>query len=156
MIRFKAKELAKQINVTEFVGGLSWCNRFMRRNKLSVLSRTTVAQKLPRDWEERVTNFRQFVSRRKDELNIQADRVFNMDEVPMSFDAPYSRTVDTTGGEYSCVNYRSRENRLHCCTRVFRVREKAETDGHLQTKSIAQREPSHCCSCPLPQQRMDG
>ena len=28
MIRLKAKELAKQINVTEFVGGPSWCNRF--------------------------------------------------------------------------------------------------------------------------------
>lgn len=48
---------------------------------------------------ERITNFRQFVSRRKDELNIQADRVFKMDEVPMSFDAPYSRTVDKTGAE---------------------------------------------------------
>ena len=48
---------------------------------------------------ERITNFRQFVSRRKDELNIQADHVFKMDEVPISFDAPYSRTVDTTGAE---------------------------------------------------------
>ena len=99
MIRLKAKELAKQMNVTEFVGGLSWCSRFMRRNRLSVRSRTTVGQKLPNDWEEKVTNFRQFVSRRKDELNIQADRVFNMDEVPMSFDAPYFRTVDATGAE---------------------------------------------------------
>jgi len=44
-------------------------------------------------------NFREFVSRRKEELGIQADRVFNMDEVPMSFDAPHSRTVDTTGAE---------------------------------------------------------
>ena len=25
--------------------------------------------------------------------------MFKMDEVPMSFDAPYSRTVDTTGAE---------------------------------------------------------
>lgn len=99
MIRLKAKELAKQMNVTEFVGGLSWCSRFMRRNRLSVRSRTTVGQKLPNDWEEKVTNFFQFVSRRKDELNIQADRVFNMDEVPMSFDAPYFRTVDATGAE---------------------------------------------------------
>ena len=98
MIRLKAKELAKQMNVTEFVGGPSWCSRFMQRNRLSVRSRTTVGQKLPNDWEE-VTNFRQFVSRRKDELNIQADRVFNMDEVPMSFDVPYSRTVDATGAE---------------------------------------------------------
>ena len=99
MIRLKAKELAKQMNVTEFVGGPSWCSRFMRQNRLSVRSRTTVGQKLPNDWEEKVTNFRQCVSQRKDELSIQADRVFSIDEVPMSFDAPYSRTVDTTGAE---------------------------------------------------------
>ena len=67
MIRLKAKELAKQMNVTEFIGGPSWCSRFMRRNRLSVRSRTTVGQKLPNDWEEKVTNFCQFVSRRKDE-----------------------------------------------------------------------------------------
>ena len=66
MIRLKAKKLAKQMNVTEFVGGQSWCSRFMRRNRLSVRSTTTVGQKLPNDWEEKVTNFRQFVSRRKD------------------------------------------------------------------------------------------
>ena len=91
MIRLKAKELAKQLNIAEFVGGSSWCSRFMRRNRLSVRSRTTVGQKLPENWEEKVRNFHQFVSRRKKELAIQADRVFNMDEVPMSFDAPYSR-----------------------------------------------------------------
>ena len=46
-------------------------------------------QKLPDDWEEKVANFHQFVLRRKEELGIQGDRVFNMDEVPMSFDAPF-------------------------------------------------------------------
>lgn len=98
MIRLKAKELAKQMNVAEFISGLSWCSRFMRQNCLSVRSRTTVDQKLPDNWEE-VMNFHQFVSRRKEELAIQADHVFHMDEVPMSFDAPYSRPVDTTGAE---------------------------------------------------------
>jgi len=62
MIRFKAKELAKQMNVAEFVGGPSWCSRFMRRNHLSAHARTTVGQKLPDDWEEKVVNFREFVS----------------------------------------------------------------------------------------------
>jgi len=52
----------------------------MRRNRLSVRSRITVGQKLPENWEEKVSNFRQFVSRRKEELAIQADRVFNMKE----------------------------------------------------------------------------
>ena len=81
------------MNVAEFVGGPSWCSRFMRRNRLSVRSRTTVGQKLLENWEEKVRNFHQFVSRRKEELAIQADRVFNMDEVPMSFDAPYAKVL---------------------------------------------------------------
>ena len=115
MIRLKAEELAKQMNVAEFVGGLSWCSRFMRRNCLSVRSKTTVGQKLLESWEEKVTNFHQFVSRRKEEPAIQADCVFNMDEVPMLFDAPYSRTaesvpVSTTGHE---------KNRLYCCPCVL-------------------------------------
>ena len=80
MIRPKAKELAKQTNVADLVGRSSWCSGFMRRNRLSVRSRITVGQKLPENWEEKVTNFRQFVSRRKEELAIQADRVFNMKE----------------------------------------------------------------------------
>ena len=99
MIRLKARELAKQMNVADFVGGPSWCCRFMRRHRLSVRARTTVGQKLPDDWEEKVANFHQFVLRKKEELGIQGDRVFNMDEVPMSFDAPFSRTVDATGAE---------------------------------------------------------
>ena len=39
------------------VGGPSWCSRFMRRNRLSVRSRTTVGQKVPENWEEKVMNF---------------------------------------------------------------------------------------------------
>ena len=44
MIRLKAKDLAKEFNATDFTGGPSWCNRFMRRNQLSVHTRTTVGQ----------------------------------------------------------------------------------------------------------------
>ena len=68
MICFKAKELAKQMNVAEFVGGPSWCNRFMRRNHLSVRARTTVGQKLPDDWEEKVVNFTSLFRKQKRSL----------------------------------------------------------------------------------------
>ena len=99
MIRLQAKELQKQMNMAKFVGGLSWCSRFMRQNRLSMHSGTTVGQKLPENWEEKVKNFHQFFRKERRSLPSKQDRVFNMDEVPMSFDAPYSRTVDTTGAE---------------------------------------------------------
>ena len=97
MIRLKARELATQMNLPGFTGGPSWCHRFMRRNKLSVRTRTTVGQKLPDDWQERVEEFNNFLSRRRGELGVDSSHVFNMDEVPMSFDAPLSRTVDEVG-----------------------------------------------------------
>ena len=34
MIRLKAKELSTQMKLADFVGGPSWCHRFMRRNCL--------------------------------------------------------------------------------------------------------------------------
>jgi len=104
VIHLKAKELAKQTNVAKLVGGLSWCGRFMAQNHLSVRARTTVGLKLPDDREEKVVNFRKFVSQRKEELGIQADRAFNINEGSMSFDAPHSRTVDLSGAENEPVS----------------------------------------------------
>ena len=115
-----------------------------------------MGQKLPENWEE-VTNFHQFVSRQKEELAIQADRVFNMDEVPMSFDAPYSRTVDTTGAESIPVSTTGHEKTGFSVVLVCSESgEKAEANGHLEEKNNAERKPPQWCGCPLPQQRMDG
>ena len=36
IIRRKAKEIAKERGLTNFVGGPSWCNRFMKRVGLSI------------------------------------------------------------------------------------------------------------------------
>jgi len=105
VIHLKAKELAKQTNVAKLFGGLSWCSRFMAsQNHLSVCARTTVGLKLLDDQEEKVVNFRKFVSQRKEELGIQADRVFNINEGSMSFDAAHSRTVDLSGAENEPVS----------------------------------------------------
>ena len=119
----------------------------LRRHRLSVQVRTTVDQKLPDDWEEKVANFHQFVLRRKEELGIQGDRVFNMDEVPMSFDAPFSRTVDATGAETIPV---------YCCPCMLRIREEAQANGNLQVQNNAERKSTGRCGGSLPQERMDG
>ena len=156
MTRLKAKELAKQTNVADFVGGLSWCGRFMHRNCLAVRSRT-VGQKLPENWEEKVGNFRQFVSRRKEEIPIQADHVFNMDEVPMSFDAPHSRTVETTGAESVPVSTTGHEktgfNAVLACSESGK---KLKPMVIFKRKTMQERKPPQWCGCLLPQKRIDG
>ncbi|TWW81775.1 hypothetical protein D4764_01G0015900 [Takifugu flavidus] len=52
----KAKAIAEEMDIEHFQGGPSWCFRFMRRH-LSIRARTTVAQRLPADDQERVAIF---------------------------------------------------------------------------------------------------
>lgn len=96
-LRLKAKAMAKEMNVDDFIGGPSWCFRFMQRNDLSIRSRTTLCQALPADFHEKVTNFRRFVKGKIDEHGITLDRIINMDEVPLTFDIPLNRTVNAKG-----------------------------------------------------------
>ena len=59
-IRLKAKSIANDMGINEFKCGPSWCFRFMRRKGISIQSRTTVCQKLPGDWQEKLHNFREY------------------------------------------------------------------------------------------------
>ncbi|TWW62813.1 hypothetical protein D4764_04G0014600 [Takifugu flavidus] len=45
------------MDIEHFQGCLSWCFRFMRRRHLSICARTTVAQRLPAGYQERVAIF---------------------------------------------------------------------------------------------------
>jgi hypothetical protein len=90
-----AKVFAKEMGIEDFKGTPSWCCRFMKRNNLVIRSVTSLAQSLPEDWRNKVASFREYV---KDNINDVLPLHFgNMDEVPVSFDMPRSRTVETKG-----------------------------------------------------------
>ncbi|XP_017276655.1 telomere-associated protein RIF1 isoform X1 [Kryptolebias marmoratus] len=96
-IRLKAKSIACQMNIDNFNGGPSWCFRFMRRKNLSIRARTTLCQQLPPDYQEKVANFQQFVETKIAENAIGPDDIINVDEVPLTFDMPLTKTVNKTG-----------------------------------------------------------
>lgn len=96
-IRLQACEIAQQMEITEFRGGPSWVLRFMRRKGLSLRSRTTVSQKCVPDFQEKLTNFRQFCCKKIEKHSIDPDHIINMDEVSLQFDMPMDRTVDKVG-----------------------------------------------------------
>ena len=57
-----------------------------------IRTRSTVGQKLPDDWEEKVEEFNSFLPR-----NADLSHVFNMNEVPDSFDALLSQMANKSG-----------------------------------------------------------
>ncbi len=57
MILIEARRLAIEMSIADFAGTASWCERFMRRNGLCMRTKTTIAQKLPCEYERKIIEF---------------------------------------------------------------------------------------------------
>ena len=101
LVRLKALELAKdeKYNIPEgqFKAGNHWCQRFMKRNALSLRQKTTLAQRLPADYEEKIIRFHHFIIDHRKEHGYPLHLIANMDETPLTFDMPPNRTINNTG-----------------------------------------------------------
>ena len=60
MILIEARRLAIEMSITDFAGTASWCERFMRRNGLCMRTKTTVVQKLPREYDRKIIEFHKY------------------------------------------------------------------------------------------------
>ncbi|KAG8198248.1 hypothetical protein JTE90_021505 [Oedothorax gibbosus] len=99
-IRLKALHLAKTVmknHPGESSASAGWCSRFMERYGLSLRQRTKIAQKLPKQLEEKIVAFQKEVINLRKENNFELSQIGNMDETPMTFDIPINRTVNAKG-----------------------------------------------------------
>ena len=98
-IRFRALRLAKsgKFPAESFTASQGWCTRFMKRNQLSLRQRTKIAQKLPHELDEKVLSFQKYVIARRKFFEFPLSRIGNMDETPMFFYMPGTRTVNKAG-----------------------------------------------------------
>ena len=101
MIRLKALELSRDpqydIPAGQFKASSHWCQRFMKRNGLSLRQKTMLSQHLPPDYEKKVVQFHQYVITQRQVHNYPLHLVGNMDEVPVQSDMPSNRTVNAVG-----------------------------------------------------------
>ena len=61
--------------------------------------KTKISQRLPDDLEEKITSFQSFVIRARRSKNYSLVNIGNMDETPVWFDMPTSKTVDSVGAK---------------------------------------------------------
>ena len=94
MLRQKAKELSADPG---FKASLGWYQNWKRRHSVSFRAKTTLAQRLPDDMEEKVVQFHRFIISARQRVGYPLSRIFNMDETPMRFELPSSRSLEFTG-----------------------------------------------------------
>lgn len=91
----EARAMAVRMKIDSFKGSAFWICSFMKRNKLAIRAVSSVGQKLPDDWEDKMKSFVDFVTKNKDKYALH--EIGNMDEVPVTFDMPSKFTVEQKG-----------------------------------------------------------
>ena len=81
----------------EFKASLGWYQNWKKRHAISFRMKTTLAQRLPQDLEEKTIQFHRFVIAARQRHSYSLSRIFNMDETPMRFELPSSRTLEFSG-----------------------------------------------------------
>ena len=77
----------KQYEVeTGFKASPGWCSQFMNLCGLALRQRTHIAQKLPKDVEDKIISFHQYIIKQRKEMAFEFGQIGNMDETPMTFD----------------------------------------------------------------------
>ena len=99
LIRLEALRVARQLGIseTEFKASPGWCTRFMNRNGYSIRTRTKIAQKLPKEFAEKITSFQRYIIRLRLRAEYALDCIGNMDETPVTMDMVGNNTVDKVG-----------------------------------------------------------
>jgi hypothetical protein len=80
-----------------FKASFRWLTSFMKRYKLSLRRRTKISQKLPKQTEELLEQFYQFVTRLRIKKSFEFRNIFNMDETPVYFDMAGNFTLNAIG-----------------------------------------------------------
>lgn len=155
IIQLKAMEIAKELNMPrrEFRGSIGWCRRFMRRSGLALRRRTTLAQRLPADFEEKLVNFQRYVIQMRQRHLYPFHQIGNADETPVFFDMASNTTVDTKG--VKSVLLRGTGNEKNRITVMLAVTAEIATLCDSQEKNHSQGKLSRRRSDSLPGKGLD-
>uniref|UniRef100_K7F994 HTH CENPB-type domain-containing protein n=1 Tax=Pelodiscus sinensis TaxID=13735 RepID=K7F994_PELSI len=97
-IKLKVRLMDMEMKIDDFHGGSgNWVYKFMRRNNLSIQAWTSVGQRLPDEWKKKKDDFKDFVHKEINTLELKPNDVINMDEEPMSFNIPITWAVAAVG-----------------------------------------------------------
>lgn len=132
IIQLKALEIARELKIPrhEFKASLGWCRRFMLRNGLFLRHRTTLAQRLPVDFNEKLLAFQRYVIELRKKHNYPLSQIGNADETPVFFDMKSNITVDQKGAK--SILMRTTGNEKLRITAMLAV----TADGHKLTPYV--------------------
>ena len=104
------RELVKPVS-PGFQAINGWVAGFMKRHDLSLRAKTSLAQRLPKDLEEKIESFHKFVVEKREEDEFDDNLIINMDETPVYFNLVPGKTVNEKGAKSVLIRTTGNEKR---------------------------------------------
>ena len=82
----------------------------MDRHDLSIHRRTTISQKLPENFEDKLLKFQRFIIAERKKHEYDLSLIGNADQTPLTFDMPANSTVDPKGTKSVSIMTTGHEN----------------------------------------------
>ena len=95
----EAIKKARCLNIPRccFKASKGWALRFMCQMGLALRGRMTICQKLPKDFEQNLLNYQQYITNPTKTLNFLIGQMANADETAIYLDMPPNYTLEKKG-----------------------------------------------------------
>ena len=93
----KAKSIASELNLHNFIGSRGWMLNFLKRNNLVLRRITSGGKQLPINSKEIINEFHENCQNKR--IGRSRSQIYNFDETNIQFDSPGNYTYDTKGAK---------------------------------------------------------
>ncbi|KAL1480024.1 hypothetical protein MTO96_051384 [Rhipicephalus appendiculatus] len=132
MAQVEARRLSRELGLPRrFPASRGWLHRFMKRQELSIRLRTTICQRLPASYEEKLLKYQRYVIGLKKQHDYIFSQIGNADETPVYSEMPLDTTIEKTGSSsVSLLTGGEHETAQHSLSLCPRRRHKTATVRH--------------------------
>lgn len=101
MTQLEALRLAREQDIprNSFRASRGWLQRFMKRQGFSIRRRTTLCQRLPEAYEEKLMSYQRYVIDLRKKHDYLISQMGNADQSPVYFEMPLDTTLQKTGSK---------------------------------------------------------
>jgi hypothetical protein len=94
-----SREMPTPANAGKFKASTGWCIHMMRRAGLALWHRTTLAQRLPGEYSQKLFEFERHVIKLRKQHSYMLGHIGNADQMPVYFDMPLNVTINEKGAK---------------------------------------------------------
>ena len=94
MLHLKAKQFSTD---PAFKASLGWYQRWKQQHSVSFCAKTTLAQRLPEDMEEKIVQLHLFIIAARQQAGYPLSRIYNIDETTILFELSSTCSLEFTG-----------------------------------------------------------